>query len=258
LSDRPTFRARIRDGESMLGGFANLGSALTAELLGRAGYDWVILDLEHGLLSETTLLSSLHAVEANGATPVVRVEEGTRLRIGRVLDLGARALMVPRVDSAEDAARVVGYTRYPPTGARGVALPTRFGGYGTLSHADVGQAHEDICLMIQVESEQAVDAAPETAAIDGVDVLFVGPTDLSHSLGIPGDIGHPRYRNAIERIGRAAADHGKQAGVLVWSLDDMPAYVDAGYRVIAAGSDGGFVATSARALVKDFRTRFSG
>jgi 4-hydroxy-2-oxoheptanedioate aldolase len=258
VTERPSLGSRIRDGETVLGVFANLGSAMTAELLGDAGYDWVILDLEHGLLTEATLLQSLHAVEATGSAPVVRVEEGTRLRIGRALDLGARGLMVPRVDSAEDAARIVSYVRYPPSGTRGVALPTRFGGYGRLSHTGVARAHEDICLMIQVESEQAIDAAPETAAIDGVDVLFVGPTDLSHALGVPGDIGHQRYRDAIERIGRAAADHGKQAGVLAWNLDDVQPYLDAGYRVLALGSDGGFVAGSARTMVSDFRARFNG
>lgn len=257
MTEGTSLRSRIRAGDILVGAFANLGSPMTAELLGDAGYDWVILDLEHGLLTEATLLQSLHAVEATGSAPVVRVEEGTRLRIGRALDLGARAVMVPRVDSAEDAARIVSYVRYPPTGTRGVALPTRFGGFGRMSHADVARAHDEICLMIQVESLQALEAAPETAAIDGVDVLFVGPTDLSHALGIPGDIAHPRYRDAVERIGRAAADHGKQAGVLAWSLDDAQPYLDAGYRVIAVGSDGGFVAGAARSLVADFRARFS-
>lgn len=253
-----SLRARISGGDMSLGAFANLGSAMTAELLGRAGYDWIILDLEHGLLTEQTLLHSMQAVEASGAAAVIRVEEGTRLRIGRALDLGARALMVPRVESAEEAARVVSYSRYPPTGIRGVALPTRGAGYGELTHTDAAAAHEGICLMLQIESAEAVEAAPQIAALDGVDVLFVGPTDLTHSLGVPGDVSHARYRAAVDRVARAAADHGKQAGVLLWSLDQLAQYVDAGYRVIAAGSDGGFVAASARVLVADFRSRVGG
>src|SRR5688500_9476636 len=231
---------------------------MAGELLGRAGYDWLILDLEHGLLTESTLLHALHAVDATPAAAVVRVEEGTRLRIGRALDLGAGALMVPRVESAEETRRIVEYVRYPPLGIRGVALPTRGAGYGALGHAGVATAHEEICLMIQIESAQAVEAAPDIAAIDGVDVLFVGPTDLSHSLGVPGRISDQTYRDALERVGRAATDNGKAAGVLLWSLDDLPPYADAGYRVICAGSDGGFVAAAARALVADFRSRSTG
>lgn len=257
-ADRPSLRARIRAGETVLGAFLNLGSPVTAELLGDAGYDWLILDLEHGALTEATLLASLHAVGATAAEAVVRVEEGTRLRIGRALDLGAPALMVPRVESVEEAARIVSYVRYPPHGIRGVALPTRGAGYGTLGHAGVADAHAETCLMLQVESGAALEAAAHIAAIDGVDVLFVGPTDLTHSLGIPGAIDHAAYRAAVERVGRAASDSGKAAGVLLWSLDELPGYVDAGYRVIAAGSDGGFVASAARALVADFRARLSG
>lgn len=253
-----TLRARIRDGETVLGGFLNLGSPLTAELLGAAGYDWLILDLEHGALAESTLLGSLHAVESTGAAAVVRVEEGTRLRVGRALDLGAKALMVPRVETAEEAARIVSYVRYPPAGMRGVALPTRGAGYGTLGHAGVASAHDEICVMLQVESGLAVEASDAMAAIDGVDVLFVGPTDLTHSLGVPGDIGHPLYRDAVQTVARAASAHGKACGVLLWSLDELDAYRDAGYRVIAAGSDGGFVAAAARGLVADYRSRVSG
>lgn len=255
---RPSLRARIRAGETTLGAFCNLGSALTAELLGRAGYDWLILDLEHGALTEAELIASLQAVDATPATAVVRVEEGTRLRIGRALDAGARALMVPRVESAADAERIVSWVRYPPTGVRGVALPTRGAGYGELGHAGVAGFHEEICLMLQVESEQALADAARIAAVDGVDVLFVGPSDLSHSLGVGGDIEHARYAEALARVGQAAAEAGKAAGVLLWSLDDLDRHVALGYRVIAAGSDGGFVTNAARALVTEFRARVAG
>ncbi|HVM30894.1 MAG TPA: aldolase/citrate lyase family protein [Candidatus Limnocylindrales bacterium] len=248
-------RARILRGETTLGTFLNLGSPVAAELCGQAGFDWLILDMEHGALTEAGLLQMLHAVAATPAEAVVRVEEGTRLRIGRALDLGARALMVPRVDTAEQARQAVSFVRYPPSGTRGIALPTRFAGYGRLTHADVATAHEDVTLMIQVESQAAVDAADEFASIDGVDVLFVGPTDLSHDLGVPGDIGSGEYRRAVERVGRAANDAGKAAGVLLWTIDDMALYADAGYRVYALGSDGGSVVTAARRQVAEFRER---
>jgi 4-hydroxy-2-oxoheptanedioate aldolase len=252
-----SLRQRVLAGEIVLGAFLNLGSPTTAELFGRAGYDWLIVDLEHGLTTEESLLAMLHAVESTPAVPVVRVEEGTRLRVGRALDFGAPALMVPRVDSAEEAARIVSFVRYPPKGIRGVALPTRGARYGELSHADVASAHEETCLFIQVEGRHALDEVEAIAGVDGVDVVFVGPTDLSHSLGVPGQIDSLGYREAVARIGRAAADHGKAAGILLWSLDELDRYLDLGYSVIAIGSDGGYVASSVRRTAQEFRQRLS-
>ena len=228
---------------------------MAAEIIGRAGYDWLLLDMEHGVLTESSLLSMLQATDATAATPVVRVEEGTRLRIGRVLDFGAPALMVPRVESAEEANRIVGWSRYPPSGVRGIALPTRGAGYGELSHADVPTAHENLTLMIQIEGRGALGDADSIAATDGVDVLFVGPTDLSHALGIPGDLDAPAYLQAIERVGKAARDHGKAAGVLLWNLDQLPRYRDLGYTLIAVGSDGAHLAAGARGVATAFRER---
>ena len=256
--DGESLRRRIARGEIVLGTFLNLGSPVAAELAGNAGFDWLILDMEHGALTESGLLHMLHAVAGTPAEAVVRVEEGTRLRIGRAMDFGARALMVPRVDDAAQAQRIVSFVRYPPTGTRGVALPTRFAGYGRLGHADVATAHADVTLMIQVESAAAVEASAEVAALDGVDVLFVGPTDLSHDLGRPGDIASAEYRAAIGRVGRSARDAGKAAGVLLWTVDDIALYEDAGFSVYALGSDGGWVNAAARRQVGEFRDRLRG
>ena len=250
-----SFRRRVQAGETLLGTFINLGSPIAVELCGRAGYDWMILDLEHGALTEANLLGMLHAAASTPATAVVRVEEGTRLRIGRALDFGAPSLMVPRVESAAEAERMVSYVRYPPTGVRGVALPTRGARFGDLTHADVADAHSDTCLFIQIEGRGALEEADAIAAIDGVDVLFVGPTDLSHALGVPGKIDAPVYTDAVEHVARAAAQSGKAAGILLWNFDELERYVEMGYRLIAVGSDGGHVATAARRLAEDFRLR---
>ncbi|HWH24562.1 MAG TPA: aldolase/citrate lyase family protein [Candidatus Limnocylindria bacterium] len=252
-----SLRRRVQAGETTLGCFLNLGSPMAAELCGHAGYDWLIVDLEHGATTEATLLAMLHAVAATPAEAVVRVEEATRLRIGRALDFGARALMVPRIDTVEQVERAASYVRYQPAGARGVALPTRGAGYGTLGHAGVATAHDDICLFVQIESGAALEAAPEIAAVEGVDVLFIGPADLSHALGTPGDITSAAYREAVSFVGAAAASAGKAAGVLLWSLEELPMYIEAGYRAFALGSDGGFVAAAARGLVADFRGRLA-
>lgn len=251
-------RARILRRESVLGTFLNMGSTVAAELYGEAGLDFVIVDMEHGATTDASLLPMLHAAGSTRAEAVVRVEEGTRLRVGRALDFGARALMVPRVDSVEHAREIVRFVRYPPSGTRGIALPTRFAGFGRLTHADVALAHEQVSLFIQVESRSALEAVEKIASLEGVDVLFVGPTDLSHALGVPGDIRADEYRRAVERVGRACADHGKAAGVLLWSWDDLPLYRDAGYTVLAVGSDGSTIAAAARRLVVDFSERLGG
>lgn len=252
-----SLRARVLAREPLLGTFLNMGSPVAAELYGDAGLDFAIVDMEHGATTEASLMPMLHALGGSACAPVVRVEEGTRLRVGRALDFGARALMVPRVDTLEHAREIVRFVRYPPTGTRGIALPTRFARYGRLTHADVATAHEDVTLMIQVESRSALDAVDDVAALDGVDVLFVGPTDLSHALGVPGAIGSPEYRAAVERVGRACAEHGKAAGVLLWSWDDLALYRDAGYTVLTVGSDGSTIAAASRKLVADFRERLA-
>jgi 2-keto-3-deoxy-L-rhamnonate aldolase RhmA len=257
LADPVAFRSRVRAREPLLGTFLNMGSVVAAELYGEAGLDFAIVDMEHGATTEATLLPMLHALGGTTCEPVVRVEEGTRLRIGRALDLGARSLMVPRVDTLKHAREIVRFVRYPPAGTRGIALPTRFARYGRLSHAEVASAHEQVTLMIQVESGAALEVVEQVAALDGVDVLFVGPTDLSHALGVPGDIRSAEYAAAIERVGRAASDHGKAAGVLLWSWDDLDLYRQIGYSVLTVGSDGNTIATAARRLVTDFRGRFS-
>jgi 2-keto-3-deoxy-L-rhamnonate aldolase RhmA len=258
VSDRSSLRARILAREPLLGTFLNMGSSVAAELYGEAGLDFAIVDMEHGATTDASLLPMLHALGGTGAEAVVRVEEGTRLRVGRALDFGARALMVPRVDDLEHAREIVRFVRYPPSGTRGIALPTRFARYGRLTHADVASAHDDVALFIQVESQSALDACEQVAALDGVDVLFVGPTALSHALGVPGDIRADDYRRAIERVGRACADAGKAAGVLLWSWDDLALYSDAGYTVLAVGSDGSTIASAARRLVSDFAERLGG
>lgn len=250
-----SLRARILAREPLLGTFLNMGSTVAAELYGEAGLDFAIVDMEHGATTEASLLAMLHAVGSTGAEAVVRVEEGTRLRIGRALDFGAQSVMVPRVDTLEHAREIVRFVRYPPSGTRGIALPTRFARYGRLTHADVATAHEQVALFIQVESSSALEAVEQVAAVDGVDVLFVGPTDLSHALGVPGNLAADEYRRAVERVGRACADHGKAAGVLLWSWDDLPLYRAAGYTVLAVGSDGSTIASAARRLVTDFSER---
>lgn len=246
-------RQRILARETLFGTFAGLGSPVAAELLGRAGFDWLIIDLEHGAGTETDLLASLLAVSATPTTPLVRPQSGERIRIGRALDHGAHGLMIPRIDVPEQAREAISFMRYPPDGVRGLALSTRGAGLGERGHAEVRGINEQIVGIIQIESRSAVEHADEIAAIEGVDVLFVGPADLSHSLGVPGQFDHPDYRAALERTLVAAEAHGKATGILLYDMAVLPRHLDLGFRFVGLGSDGAFVADGARAVLRAAR-----
>jgi 2-keto-3-deoxy-L-rhamnonate aldolase RhmA len=249
LASRTGLRQRVRAGEVTFGAFASVASPTAAELMGRSGLDWVILDLEHSTLTETDLLAGIYALQATPATALVRVEESTRLRIGRALDFGAEGLMIPRLDTPEEVRAAMSWLRFPPDGIRGIALSTRGAGMSEVAHADVHRLNVRPLGVFQVESPIAVANAAEIAAIDGVDVLFVGPADLSHAMGIPGEITNPTFIAALEAVAAACRDHGKAAGILLRGASDVPRHVDMGYRFLGIGSDGGWVRDGARATV---------
>ena len=245
---------RLQAGETLFGTFAGLGSPVATELIGRAGFDWVIIDLEHGAGTESDLLANLHSLGATTTAALVRPQSGERLRIGRALDLGAHGIMVPRVDSPDQAREAISFMRYPPDGGRGLALSTRGAGLGALGHTDIQAINRRVLGIIQVESPSAVEHAPEIAAIDGVDVLFVGPTDLSHSLGVPGRFDDPGYLAALERVTTAAEAAGKAAGILLRNASALPRHRDLGFRFIGLGSDGAFISDGALAVLDAART----
>ena len=177
------------------------------------------------------------ATHGSGATPLVRVESGARIRVGRALDLGAQGVMVPQVHSVEDANAVTRWMRTQPGGERGIALFTRGMDFGSFGHGGVSMRHEDLLCIVQIESEEAVAAVDEMAMIDGVDVLFVGPTDLTHAMGIPGQLDAPAYGEAIARVANAARAAGKAAGVLLWKPEDVGRYAALGFTFFGLSSD---------------------
>ena len=207
------FRGRVRSGETLIGVFSDLASPLAAELNGRAGFDWTIIDLEHGAATEADLLALLYAVGSTPMVPFVRVPSAERLRVGRALDLGAAGIMLPQLQSAAEVREAVRYLRYPPVGARGIALRTRGADMGALGHGDIARVvNERLVGIVQIEAARMVEDADEIAAMDEVDVLFVGPADLSHNLrrpwpvrraGLPGRAPDGRRRlPAPRQVGR--------------------------------------------------------
>jgi len=249
------FRTRVLAGETLFGAWASLGSPGSAELLGRAGLDWVLVDLEHGNTTESELLAHLYAIEQSGATALVRPQSGERLRIGRALDMGAAGVIVPRLDTAEQVRESMTYLRYPPAGQRGVALLTRGARLGMVSHGGVAALNDDITGIFQIESPAALEAAADFAAIDGVDCLFVGPADLSHSLRIPGQFGHETYQAGLRRVVDACRAHGKAAGILLYDPASFRPHLDLGFTFVGIGADVSFVNDGIKSALAAARAR---
>jgi 2-dehydro-3-deoxyglucarate aldolase/4-hydroxy-2-oxoheptanedioate aldolase len=234
--DRGRLRARLTAGQATLGTFVGAASPLTAEACAAAGVDWLVLDLEHGSGGEEQARDVVPAAGAYGVPTVVRVESAARIRIGRVLDLGAAGVMLPRMDTASEVAEAVRHLRCPPVGDRGVATYNRACRFG-LDPAALARADAEVLGVVQVESASAVAQADQIAAIDGVDVLFVGPQDLSHNLGVPGDLQAPAYLAAVDQVRAAAARHGKACGLLVRDGAAAAARRADGWTFVAVGSD---------------------
>lgn len=242
-----SFRDRTLAGETLFGLWLDLSSPASAELCAGAGYDWLLVDLEHGAGTEADLLGMFHAIAAGGpSVPLVRPQSGERIRIGRALDLGATGIMVPRLELAVEAREAVTFLRYPPDGIRGVATRVRGAGLGAVGHGDVRRLSERVVGIIQIESVGGLRDADEIASIDGVDVLFVGPADLSHSLGIPGQFGHADYTAALDRVVAAARAHGKAAGILVYDPAVVPPLLERGFTFVGIGADAALVADGAK------------
>lgn len=245
-------RQRVLNGETLSGTFLNLGSSLTAEMAGRAGFDWVLMDLEHGAGDYQNLLYQLQAVEGTPAAPLVRLAWNDPIRCKRVLDLGPSGVMVPWINSGAEAKQAVAAMRYPPAGIRGVASMSRACSFGIDFDEYFGRAQGGLLLLAQIETRQAVAAAEEIAATDGVDVLFIGPLDLSVSLGIVRQFDHADLTAARAAVVSACRKHGKAAGILITKERDIAPMVAEGFTFVGVSSDGALIAQGMRKLASAF------
>lgn len=249
--ERP-MKARLAADETLLGTFLTLGSPLAAEGLALAGFDFLVVDLEHGGGDASQLLGQLLGASSGGAHALVRVESDLPAKTGRALDLGAEGVMCPRIDSGADAAAWASGLRYGPDGMRGVATLHRGARYGTDPDAIAGARARTLGIA-QIESPEAVEACEAIAAVDGIDVLFVGPSDLSHAMGCFRHFDDPAFRAAVERVVAAATAAGKIAGSFCAAADDVTRAIADGMRMIVVSSDGGLMMRAARETVTGAR-----
>ena len=240
-------KTALAEGKPQFGLWQSLAHPYTAEICAAAGFDWLLFDGEHAPNTVPTLLAQLQAVAAYPLEAVARPPVGDPVIIKQYLDIGFRSLLIPMVGSAAQAELLVSATRFPPNGIRGVAGLTRASGFGATPDYLV-KAHEDICLILQIENRAGLEAIEEIAALPGVDAIFIGPSDLAGALGHLGDAGHPEVQDAISKAIRATRRVGKPAGIFATSAESAKSYVAAGAQLVSVGSDIGLLSNGVRAL----------
>jgi 4-hydroxy-2-oxoheptanedioate aldolase len=252
-------KRRLRAGKKALGCWTVLGSPPVIELLAYCGFDYLLLDQEHGFGEPSALLSSLQAMAATpNCTSVVGVPSNDPNYLKRVLDAGVEGVMVPNVETVDDARAVVAACRYPPLGRRGSALGSaRASDYGINSSKYKSAAADELLIVCQIESPKAVENIEAIAAVDGVDVLFIGPHDLSGTVGQLGDLKHPEVARLILRAEEGIKKSGKPMGTVPHPGATWREMFQRGYQMINAGSDVGRLRDGALAEVKEFRSVYS-
>lgn len=243
-------KQRLKKGEILIGTFLSLGNAVTAEIVANAGFDWVIIDLEHGLGSEGDVLHQLQCIKGTNVSAIIRVEGYQRQRIHRVLDLGADGIMCPRIENASQAELAAKAMQYPPTGIRGVAKMIRATRYGEDFDQYRQDTAEELLGIIQIETTEALNHLDPIANTSGVDVLFIGPSDLSMSLGIFGQTDHPLFVTTVDLIIKAATKAGKHVGILLSDPAELKKYHDLGIQLFACGTDASFLSKGAKQTVE--------
>ena len=243
----------LRAGRPQIGLWSSLSSHVSVEVIAGSGFDWLLLDTEHAPNELTMVHQQLQAMEGGTASAVVRPAWNDAVIFKRLLDIGVQSLLVPMVQNAEEAQRAVAATRYPPEGVRGVAVTIRANRFGRVTDY-TKRVHDELCLFAQLETRVALGNLEAIAAVDGVDGLFIGPSDLAADLGHLGDNRHPEVRAAIEdAISRILAT-GKFAGILAPVEADARHWLERGCLFVAVGSDIGLLARQSEALAGRFKS----
>ena len=240
-----TSLATWRAGGSTVGGWLSIGNAYTAETMANLGFDWLCVDLQHGMISHSDLAAMLPAISTGAATPLVRVPWNEPREIMKALDAGAYGVIVPMVNNQDEAAQAVAACRYPPAGMRSFG-PIRAALYGGPGYT--AEANEQLACIAMVETEEGLANLDAIAATPGLDAIYIGPADLAFALGLtPGQDDDPKHVEAVASILAACRRHGIAAGIHTGSLAYTRQYLEQGFNLVALGSDGGFMARAAAA-----------
>jgi 4-hydroxy-2-oxoheptanedioate aldolase len=246
------FKAALNEGHRQIGLWCSLANSISTEVVAGSGFDWLLLDMEHSANDLRDIYAQIQVMTEGTASAVVRVPSDEPITIKRILDTGVQSLMIPNIDDADQACRAVAATRYAPRGIRGFSQAPRAARFGRIPdyHA---RCEAEICVVVQIESRRALDNLEEIAAVEGVDGIFIGPGDLSTSLGYLGQQNHPDVVQVVEDAISRIRTTGKPAGILTANEELAHRYIAAGTRFTAVGSDIGLLARTSEALAARFR-----
>ncbi len=246
------FKAALKEGRRQIGLWCSFPDSGVVEMLAGCGYDWMLLDTEHSAMGPVDTMPLMQAAAPYEVTTIVRPGWNNPVEIKKLLDCGAQSLLIPYVQNAREATDAVAAVRYPPQGIRGVAGMTRGSRYGAIKDY-AKRAHEEICLLVQVETTEALANIEEIAKVDGVDGIFIGPADLAASMGHAGEPSHPEVKAAVIEAVHRIRNAGLPAGILSLDQSFLREVADAGALFIAVDTDAGLLRRNALARAREWR-----
>lgn len=247
-----TLKRNLKAGKVQIGCWLSLGNLLAAEICAAAGFDWVLIDTEHAPNDLTEVHQQLLAVSAYAASPIVRVPWNDTVVIKRMLDVGVQSLLIPYVQTEEEARRAVAAVRYPPDGVRGVSTGSRSSRFGRVKDY-LPRAQEEICVIVQIETRLGLENIEKIAGVDGIDGLFIGPQDFACDLGHLGNPGHPEVQSAIAQVIGRTRKAGKAAGILYFDEAGAKRWIEQGAQMIAVTSDSAMLVRESSAIAARFK-----
>jgi 4-hydroxy-2-oxoheptanedioate aldolase len=251
-----TFKRALKAGKPQIGLWCSLSNHYAIEVVAGAGFDWLLVDTEHSPNELDMVLAQLQAVAPYPAHPVVRVPWNDMVTIKRFLDIGAQSLLIPYVQNKEEATKAVSYTRYPVEGLRGMGGMTRATRFGRVKDY-AKRSHEEICVLVQIETQMGLDNLEQIASVDGVDGVFIGPADLHASLGYAGETANPKVKPLIDDAIRRIRKSGKAPGILTSVEADARHWLELGSQFVAVGADVNILARETEKLAAKFKTELS-
>lgn len=246
------FKARLNEREMTLGLWFGLANNIAAEICAQSGFDWLMIDAEHSPLTDRDILSCLQALAPYEINPIVRPVNGTKAVLKRLCDIGVQTFLVPMIDTAEDAKAVVKAVQYPPKGSRGLGTSMARAARWNMAPGYFARANGEMCVILQIETLEGLKNIKAITQVEGVDAIFIGPSDLGAALGYPGEPSHPDVIKVVAQAIRDVRTWGKPAGVLAVTSELVDIYKQAGANFIGVGSDCGVLAKGVQRLYESF------
>lgn len=246
-------KKRLRAGEAVVGSWLSVAHPTIAEVMGQAGFDWLIVDMEHGIVGIEALHSLVLATYTTSASPLVRVPWNDPVIIKRALETGPMGILIPQVSSASEVRSAVSSARYPPQGVRGIGCQ-RAAGFGAFFEEYLDQANEQLLIAVQIETVSALQNLPEILSVEGLDLIFIGANDLSASMGFFNQPGHPRVQEAIDQVLRVARQAKVPVGLMASDADDAKRRIKQGFQFVGIGSDVGLLSSLCRDICRRIKS----